>query len=91
MCMAAGGLVRGSNRIVDTPCGASDSGQGDELALELSVPPGSNAGTTGWQIDYRIGDHAASTTFPLGAVLCSTPSMDDKTCKRVWQQYGLPW
>jgi hypothetical protein len=80
-----------ADRTVDATCGASDSGQGDELALELSVPAGTDAGTTGWQIDYRIGDHAASVTFPLGAVLCSTASMDDKPCKRVWQQYGLPW
>jgi hypothetical protein len=80
-----------ANRTVDAPCGASNSGQGDELALELSVPPGTNAGTTGWEIDYQIGDHAASVTFPLGAVLCSTPSIDDKPCKHVWRQYGLPW
>ena len=29
-----------------------------------SLRPGTNAGTAGWEIDYRIGDHTASTTFP---------------------------
>jgi hypothetical protein len=80
-----------ANQTVDVPCGSDDSGQGYELGLELSVPPGTNAGTTGWEIDYRIGDHMASTTFPYGAVLCSTPSIDDKPCKRVWQRFGVSW
>ncbi len=80
-----------ANRTVDTPCGASDSGHGYELGLELAVPPGTNAGTTGWEIDYKVGDHAASMTLPLGAVLCSTPSIDDEPCKRVWQQFGMHW
>jgi hypothetical protein len=80
-----------ADRTVDVRCGAGDSGEGYELALELSVPPETNAGTTGWEIDYRIGDHTASTTFPQGVVLCSTPSIDDKPCKHVWQRYGLPW
>ena len=78
-----------ANRTVNAQCGDGDSGQGDELGLELSVPPGTNAGTTGWEIDYLIGDHAASTTFPQGAVLCSTRSIDDKPCKHVLQQFGL--
>jgi hypothetical protein len=80
-----------ANRTVDRPCGASDSGHGYELGLELAVPPGTNAGTTGWEIDYKVGDHAASLRFPLGAVLCSTPSIDDEPCKRVWQQFGMHW
>jgi hypothetical protein len=80
-----------ANRTVDTPCGHSDSGRGYELGLELVVPPGTNAGTTGWQIEYKVGDHAASLTFPLGAVLCSTPSIDDEPCRRVWQQLGMHW
>jgi hypothetical protein len=76
-----------ANRTVDAPCGGADSGQGYELGLELSVPPGANSGTTGWEIDYRIGDHTASTTFPLGTVLCSTPHIDDKPCNNLWQQF----
>jgi hypothetical protein len=80
-----------ANRTVEVPCGAADSGHGDELAIEMSVPPGTNAGTTGWEIDYRVGAHTASTTFPYGAVLCTTPTIHDKPCKHVWQQYGLPW
>jgi hypothetical protein len=79
------------NRTVDTRCGGTNSGQGYELALELAVPPGMNAGTTAWEIDYRVGGHAASLTFPLGAVLCSTSNMDDGPCKRVWQKYGVHW
>jgi hypothetical protein len=79
------------NRTVDTRCGRSDSGQGFELALELAVPPGMDAGTTAWEIDYRVGGHAASLTFPLGAVVCSTSNIDDGPCKRVWRQYGLSW
>jgi hypothetical protein len=78
-----------ADRTVDVPCGADDSGNGYELGLELSVPPGTNAGTTGWEIDYRIGDHTASTTYPWGMVLCSTPSFDDKPCKRLARQFGL--
>jgi hypothetical protein len=89
-----------ASRTVDTPCGASDSGHGYELALELAVPPGTNAGTTGWEIDYKVGDlgvhvdsaeRTASMTFPLGAVLCSTPSLDDEPCRRVWRQFGMHW
>src|SRR5215469_6633689 len=79
------------DKTVDAPCGGSNSGQGYELALELAVPPGMDAGTTAWEIDYRVGGHAASLTFPLGAVLCSTPNIDDRPCKRVWQQYGVHW
>ena len=67
------------------------SGQGYELALELTVPSGTNAGTTGWEIDYQVGGHAASTTFPEGTVLCSTASIDDPSCKHVWQRYGVSW
>lgn len=77
-----------ANRTVDALCGADNSGHGYELGLELSVPPGANAGTSGWEIDYRIGDHTASTTFPQGAVLCST-SFDDKACQRVERQFGF--
>jgi hypothetical protein len=79
------------NKTVDTQCGGSNSGQGYELGLELAVPPGMNAGTTGWEIDYRVGGHAASLTFPLGPVLCSTSNIDDKPCKHVWQRYGVHW
>jgi hypothetical protein len=77
-----------ANHTVDVPCGADDSGHGYELALELSVPPDTNAGTNGWDIDYRIGDHTASTTFPYGAVLCSTARLDDQPCKHLAQQFG---
>ena len=79
------------DRTVDTRCGGTNSGQGYELALELAVPPGMNAGTTAWEIDYRVGGHAASLTFPLGAVLCSTSSIDDGPCKHVWKKYGVHW
>jgi hypothetical protein len=77
-----------ADRIVDTQC-ASGSGQGYELGLELTVPPGTNAGTTGFQIDYKVGDHSASLTYPAGAVLCSAPSVDDAQCKDLYQQFGL--
>lgn len=80
-----------ASRTVDVPCGNSDSGQGYELALELTVPSGTNAGTTGWEIDYQVGGHTASTTFPEGTVLCSTASIDDTSCKHVWQRYGVSW
>ena len=80
-----------ADRAVDAACGAVGSGKGYELGLELSVPPGTNAGTTGWEIDYRTGDRTASTTFPYGAVLCSTPNIDDKPCKHVWQRFGVHW
>jgi len=79
-----------TDRTVDVPCGADDSGNGYELGLELTVPAGTNAGTTGWEVDYRIGDHTASTTYPWGMVLCSTPSFDDQPCKHLAQQFGLP-
>jgi hypothetical protein len=78
-----------ANRTVDVPCGAENSGHGYELALELSVPLGTDAATTGWEIDYRIGDHRASTTFPQGAVLCSTASLDQNPCKHLAQQFGM--
>jgi hypothetical protein len=77
-----------ADRTVDTQC-ASDSGQGYELGLELTVPPGTNAGTSGFQIDYKVGDHSASLTYPAGAVLCSAPSVDDAQCKDLFQQFGL--
>jgi hypothetical protein len=77
-----------ADRIVDTQC-VSGSGQGYELGLELTVPPGTNAGTTGFQIDYTVGDHSANLTYPLGAILCSTPSVDDAQCKRIFQQLGV--
>jgi hypothetical protein len=77
-----------ADRIVDTQC-VSGSGQGYELGLELTVPPGTNAGTTGFQIDYTVGDHTATLTYPVGAILCSTPSVDDAQCKRLFQQFGL--
>ena len=80
-----------ANQTVNVPCGTGDSGQGYELGLELSVPSGTNAGTTGWDIDFRIGGHTGSTTFPYGTVLCSTPNLDDKPCKRVWRQFGMHW
>jgi hypothetical protein len=57
----------------------------------LAVPPGMNAATIGWVIDYKVGGHASSLTFPLGAVVCSTPTVDDGPCKRVWQKYGIHW
>jgi hypothetical protein len=77
------------DRIVDTRCGGPNSGQGNELALELAVPPDMNAGTTAFMIDYTVGGHAASLIFPQGAVLCSTSSIDDGPCKHVWQQYRV--
>jgi hypothetical protein len=77
-----------ADRIVDTQC-VSDSGQGYELGLELTMPPGTNAGTKGFQIDYTVGDHTANMMYPVGAILCSTPSVDDAPCKRVIQQLGL--
>lgn len=77
-----------ANRTVDTQC-VSGSGQGYELGLELTVPPGTNAGTTGFQIDYTVGDHTANLTYPVGAILCSTPSVDDAKCKGLFQQFGL--
>lgn len=78
-----------ANRTVDTPCGADNSGHGYELGLELSVRHGTNAATNGWEIDYRIGGHTASTTFPQGAILCSTASLDDKPCKPLALKYGM--
>jgi hypothetical protein len=78
-----------ADRIVDTQCGASGSGQGYELGLELTVPPGTNAGTKGFQINYTVGDHTANLTYPVGAILCSTPSVDDPPCKSLIQQFGL--
>jgi len=78
-----------ADRVVDAQC-VSDSGQGYELGLELSVAPGTNAGTTAFQIDYTVGDHAASLTYPVGAAVCSTPSVDDPPCQRVLQQLGIP-
>jgi hypothetical protein len=75
------------SRTVDRACGNANSGQGDELAVELSVPPGTNAGATGWQIDYQIGGHAASTTFPQGVVLCSTPTVEYQACQRLLTQF----
>ena len=80
-----------ANRTVKTSCGSSDSGRGYELGLELTVPPHANAGTSGWEIVYRIGGRTASTAFPLGAILCSTPSLADESCKHVWQQFVLHW
>ena len=77
-----------ADRTVDTQC-VSGSGQGYELGLELTVPPGTNAGTTAFQIDYKVGDHAANLTYPVGAILCSTPSVDDAQCKHLFQQLGL--
>jgi hypothetical protein len=77
-----------ADRTVDVPCGGAN---GYELGLELTVPPGTNAGANGWEIDYEVGDHTASTTFPLSTVLCSTPTTDDKSCKHVWQRFGLAW
>ena len=79
------------NRTVDRRCGGTNSGQGYELGLELAVPAGMNAGTTAWKIDYRVGVHAATLTFPLGAILCSTSNIDDGPCKHVWQKYGFHW
>lgn len=78
-----------ANRTVDASCGADNSGHGYELGLELNIPPGTNASSTGWEIDYRIGDHTANTTFPYGAVLCSTASLDDKPCKSLARKYGV--
>ena|GEM_PF-6648660 len=77
-----------ADRIVDTQC-VSGSGQGYELGLELTVPPGTNAGTKGFQIDYTVGDHTANLTYPVGAILCSTPSVKDAPCQRLYQQFGL--
>jgi hypothetical protein len=77
-----------ADRIVDTQC-VPDSGQGYELGLELTVPPGTNAGTAAFQIDYTVGDHTANLTYPAGAILCSTPSIDDAPCKLLFQQFGL--
>jgi hypothetical protein len=77
-----------ADRIVDTQC-VSGSGQGYELGLELTVPPGTNAGTKAFQIDYTVGDHTANLTYPLGAILCATPSVDDAQCKALFQQLGL--
>ena len=76
-----------ADRIVDTQC-VSGSGQGYELGLELSMPPGTNAATTGFQIDYTVAGHAANLTYPVGAILCSTPSLDDPPCKRLLQEVG---
>jgi hypothetical protein len=77
-----------ADRIVDTQC-VSGSGQGYELGLELTIPPGTNAGTTGFQIDYTVGDHTAILTYRVGAILCSTPSVDDAQCKALFQQFGV--
>jgi hypothetical protein len=77
-----------ADRTVDTQC-VSGSGAGYELGLELTVPPGTNAGTTGFQIDYKVDDHAANLTYPGGAILCSTPTVDDAKCKSLFQQFGL--
>ena len=77
-----------ADRAVDIQC-VSGSGQGYELGLELTVPPGTNAGTTAFQIDYTVGDHTATLTYPVGAILCSTPSFEDAQCKRLRQQFGL--
>jgi len=77
------------NKTVHIRCADPNSGQGYELGLELAVPPGMNAGATAFDIDYIVGGHAASLTFPQGAVLCSTSSIYDGPCKHVWQQYGV--
>jgi hypothetical protein len=77
-----------ADRIVDTQC-VSGSSQGYELGLELTMPPGTNAGTRAFQIDYTVGDHAANLTYRVGAILCSTASVDDAPCKALTQQLGL--
>jgi hypothetical protein len=77
-----------ANRTVDAECGGDNSGGGFELALELAIPQGTDAGTFGWTIDYQIGEHAASTTFPAGVVLCSQPSMTDPSCNQMWRRFG---
>ena len=78
-----------ADRVVGTPCGAANSGHGYELGLELAVPPGTNAGTSGWEIYYSVGGQAASIVFPYGAVLCSTPSLYNKPCMRVGRKFGI--
>ena len=77
-----------ADRIVDSQC-VSGSGQGYELGLELTVPAGTNAGTKEFQIDYTVGDHSANLTYSLGAILCSTPSVDDAQCQLLYHQFGL--
>jgi len=77
-----------ADRIVDKQC-VSGSGQGYELGLELSMPAGTNAGSAGFQIDYSVGDHTGSLTYQVGAILCSTPTLDDASCRSLFKQFGL--
>jgi hypothetical protein len=77
-----------ASRAVDVPYGSGDCGQGYELGLELSVPPGTNAATSGWEIDYQVGGQTATTTFPQGAVLCSTPTLRAGPCAKLLRESG---
>ena len=77
-----------ADRVVDKQC-VSDSGQGYELGLELTVPAGTNAGTRAFEIDYKVDDRAASLTYPEGVALCSTPTVGDPACRLLYGQLGL--
>lgn len=84
--LASAGMTADSRTIL--PCKSSDPAAGSEVALELSIPPGTNSATRGWKFTLTDGQHTSTLTFPLGVVLCSSPTMKAPDCHALWKSYA---
>jgi len=86
--LASAGMTADSPTIL--PCRSSNPAAGSEVALELSVPSGTNSATRGWRFTVTDGQHTSTVTYPLGVVLCSTPTMKEPACAALWKSYAEP-
>lgn len=84
--LASLGLVSNTRSIVR--CNKKIDGTGSEVAIEMSVPAGTNAAARGWKISVSDGHGSSSVTYPQGVILCSTPSLDSPTCQQLRHTYG---
>jgi hypothetical protein len=71
-----------ASRTIRSACSGTDRPSGSEVAIELAIQPGTEAAAAGWRFHYRVGNKSGSTTFPLGVVLCSTPTLQAPACAR---------
>jgi hypothetical protein len=86
--LSASGMAADDRTIL--PCRSSAPAQapGSEVAVELSIAPGTNAAASGFRFTFTDGHDTSTLDFPLGVILCSTKVLETPSCSALSIKYS---